>query len=76
MVIRLLEHSMSAGQNEPYYYSAFVPYVFVILIAVLLITVTGYVLYRIRSTEAAGRAIAFRRTEPVIKAMIVIPLSL
>ncbi len=36
----------------------------------------GFALYVKRPSEAAGRAIAFRRAEPVIKTLIVIPASL
>lgn len=57
-------------------YQIVVGYAFVILLAVLIFGTISFFLYRYRSTEAAGRAIAFPKLEPLIKCMLCIPISL
>ena len=47
-----------------------------IILAILVFTVAGVLVYRKRATEAAGKPIAFSITEPFIKAMVVLPFSL
>ena len=44
--------------------------------AALVYTLIAFVLYQKRASEAAGRAIAFRWAEPVLKTLLVIPLAL
>lgn len=53
--------------------SSFLP---ALLAGVIIFTVLSYILYKKRATEAAGNAIAFKITEPFIKFIIVIPVSL
>ena len=50
-------------------------YLWVIVVAVLVYTLIAFVLYWKRASEAAGKAIAFRWAEPIIKTLIVIPAA-
>lgn len=57
-------------------YSNVLPDIMVILAIVIAMTAVDIVIYRIRPTEAAGKAMAFRVAEPIIKTLIVIPTAL
>lgn len=50
-------------------------YLWVIAVAVFAYTLIAFVLYWKRASESAGKAIAFRWAEPVIKSLIVIPAA-
>lgn len=50
-------------------------YVGVLLIAAVLYSLAAYLIFMKRASEAAGRPIAFRIAEPVIKTMVVLPFS-
>lgn len=77
MMIKLVSYAMEYRQgNVGFSYRSMLLYSLVILLAVLVFTALGLVLYRIRATEAAGKPIAFRMAEPVIKTMVVLPVSL
>lgn len=62
--------------NTGFSYRCVVSYSFVIAFAVLVFTVIGAFLYQKRATEAAGRSIAFPITEPFIKSIVVLPVSI
>lgn len=51
-----------------------------VLVKILIITVvtgvTGYVLYAVRPAESCHNAIAFRKTKPVIKILLMVPITL
>ena len=59
--------------KEFYKYDA--SYMWVLAAAAVAYSLAAYFLYLKRATEAAGRPIAFGAAEPVIKTMIVIPVS-
>ena len=50
-------------------------YVGVLLIAAVLYSLAAYVIFMKRASEAAGKPIAFRIAEPVIKTMVVLPAA-
>lgn len=50
-------------------------YVWVLIVAAIAYTLAAYIIYLKRPSEAAGRTIAFPAMEPVIKTLIVIPVS-
>lgn len=62
--------------NTGFSYRCMVPYSMVIFIAIFVFTVIGVLLYRRRESEAAGRPIAFGITEPFIKSIVVLPVSI
>lgn len=45
-------------------------------VVTILLAVLSYVLYRIRPSEAAGKAMAFKKTKMPIKVLIVVPVAL
>jgi hypothetical protein len=47
-----------------------------LLLAIVVYTIIAAVLYMKRASESAGRAIAFKWAEPIVKTMCVIPVSL
>lgn len=51
-------------------------YVWVLAAAAVVYSLSAYIVYRKRASEAAGKPIAFRAAEPVIKTMVVIPAAL
>lgn len=76
MIVRMQEYAEEySGQNAGFSYRCLIPYALVIILAVVIFTLIAIVLYKKRATEAAGRPIAFAITEPFIKAMVVIPVS-
>lgn len=48
-------------------------YVWVLVVAAILFSLLAYVIFMKRASEAAGKSIAFRVAEPIIKTMVVIP---
>ena len=52
------------------------PYVIVWIVLGILLTRIGFKLYMKRPTEAAGKAVVFASSRPVLKIMLLIPLSL
>lgn len=62
--------------NTGFSYGCIMPYSMVILLAIVIFTLIGLWLYKMRATEAAGKPIAFAIAEPFIKAMVVIPTSI
>lgn len=54
----------------------FLPELAIGLVMVVLITALSLFLYKLRNSESAGNAIAFRKTEAAIKFLIVVPISL
>ena len=76
MILRLFEHADPVQMTEPFNYSVYFSYLVLIGIAVLILSICGYLLYLVRPTEAAGKAVVFKASEPIIKAGICIPLSL
>ena len=76
MILRLFEHAVPVQTTEPFNYSVYFSYLVLIGIAVLILSICGYLLYLVRPTEAAGKAVVFKASEPIIKAGICIPLSL
>ncbi len=63
-------------KNSGFSYRCILPYSLVILLVIVVFTLVGVWLYKMRSTEAAGKPIAFSITEPFIKAIVVIPVSI
>ena len=55
---------------------AVLPYCVKWLILAVVLLAAAWFCYRKRPSEAAGRAIAFTKTEPVIKVLIAVPVSL
>lgn len=53
-----------------------VAYIPVIILAVIVYSAIAFILYQRRASEAAGKTIAFKWAEPVIKTMCVIPAAL
>ncbi|MCM1184018.1 MAG: DUF6449 domain-containing protein [Roseburia sp.] len=51
-------------------------YLRILIPAAAVYALAAYVLYRLRSSEACGRAIAFGAAEPIIKTIILIPAAL
>ena len=76
MIIRLFQHVTPSQTAEPFDYSVYFSYLLLIGIAALILSIISYLLYLVRPTEAAGKAVVFKASEPVIKAGICIPLSL
>lgn len=76
MLIKLYSKSYEyREQNIGFSYRSIIPYSCVILIAILVFTVISVFVYRKRATEAAGKPIAFGITEPFIKSIVVLPVS-
>ena len=76
MLIKLYSKSYEyREQNIGFSYRSIIPYSCVILIAILVFTVISVLVYRKRATEAAGKPIAFGITEPFIKSIVVLPVS-
>ncbi len=50
-------------------------YVWVLVVAAVLYSLLAYMVFRKRASESAGKSIAFRVAEPVIKTMVVIPTA-
>lgn len=50
-------------------------YIWVLVVAAVLFSLVAYVIFMKRASEAAGKSIAFRVAEPIIKTMIVIPAA-
>ncbi|MDE7479141.1 MAG: hypothetical protein K2M91_14580, partial [Lachnospiraceae bacterium] len=50
-------------------------YIWVLIVAAVVYSLAAYFIYLKRASEAAGKSIAFHVVEPVIKTMIVIPVS-
>ena len=77
MMMKLNEYAADYRKwNSGFSYRCIVSYSLVILLAIVIFTAIGLLLYKKRATEAAGKPIAFAITEPFIKAMVVIPASI
>lgn len=50
-------------------------YIGVLIVAAVLYSLAAYIIFMKRASESAGKPIAFRIAEPVIKTMVVIPLA-
>jgi hypothetical protein len=75
MIIKLYsEESLSGYPISISTYSY--PYLPKLLLAIVIYTIIAAVLYIKRSSESAGKAIAFKWAEPIVKTMCVIPVSL
>ncbi len=76
MLLKLFDRpyntTMEAAQQ---FYTYDFSYMGIMFAAAAVYSLTAYVLYLKRASEAAGRSIAFCALEPVIKTMIVIPVS-
>ncbi len=57
-------------------YSAIPPDAAGAVIVTVILAVAAYEIYKIRPSEAAGRALAFKKTEMPLKVLLVIPISL
>lgn len=74
VITRLLIPQNDAAERDAYFkYNA--DYVWVVAVFAFFYAVIAFVLYKKRASEAAGKAIAFKWAEPVIKTMLIIPLS-
>lgn len=62
--------------NVGFSYRCILSYSMIILLAIVVFTLLGLLLYKMRATEAAGKPIAFVIAEPFIKALVVIPVSI
>lgn len=72
LFIRLFVPNESVDVQIGYFkYNA--DYIWVIVLAAIVYTLIAYVLHWKRPSEAAGKAIAYRPAEPVIKTLLVIP---
>lgn len=72
LLIRLFVPNERVDARNGYFkYNA--DYIWVIVLAVIVYTIIAYVLHWKRASEAAGKAIAYRPAEPVIKTLLVIP---
>lgn len=77
MLINLFEDIYEYRElNTGFSYRCIVSYSFVIVAGILVFTAVGAFLYQKRATEAAGRPIAFPITEPFIKSIVVLPVSI
>lgn len=76
MLLRLFARpdnlTMEAAQK---FYKYDTSYVWVLVAAAVVYSLAAYILYRKRASEAAGNSIVFRAAEPVVKTMLVIPVS-
>ena len=63
-------------KNAGFSYQCILLYSLVILLVIVIFTLVGVWLYKKRATEVAGKSIAFSITEPFIKALVVIPVSI
>ncbi|GFI21490.1 hypothetical protein IMSAGC011_00260 [Lachnospiraceae bacterium] len=50
-------------------------YIWVLIVAAILYSLAAYIIFVKRASESAGKSIAFRVAEPIIKTMIVIPAA-
>lgn len=74
MLIKLFtQHTAEAHADEWFRYNG--GYLWVIAAAAVVCTGIAFVLYRLRASEAAGKAIAYHWAEPVIKTGLVIPAA-
>lgn len=74
VLITLLVPQNDAAERDIYFkYNA--DYAWVAVVYAIVYTIIAFVLYKKRASEAAGKAIAFKWAEPVIKTMLIIPLS-
>lgn len=64
-----MEAAQKVCQND-------ISYLWVLAAAAIIYSLSAYIIYMKRASEAAGRSIAFHTAEPVIKTMIVIPAAL
>lgn len=77
MIVKLHEYAEEYSEyNSGFSYRCLLPYAGIILLAVLVFTLIAIILYKKRATEAAGKPIAFSVTEPFIKTIVVIPVSI
>lgn len=77
MLLNLYEYAEDYREmNSGFSYRCMASYTVVIIIAIIVFTMIGVALYKKRATEAAGKPIAFAITEPFIKAIVVLPLSI
>lgn len=71
---RLLVPQNDAAERDAYFrYNA--DYIWAVAIFAFFYALIAFALYKKRASEAAGKAIAFKWAEPVIKTMLIIPLS-
>lgn len=75
MLIRLFSQNTDEVIQQDNYFRYNAGYLWVIAVAVLVYTLIAFVLYKKRASESAGRAIAFKWAEPVIKTLVVIPAA-
>lgn len=76
MLVDLFEPRYSGAFQDDTFFRYNADCLWKIAAAALVYTLIAFVLYKKRASEAAGRAIAFRWAEPVIKTLLVIPLAL
>lgn len=72
LFVRPYNTTMEAAQT---FFKYDTSYVWVLAAAAVAYSLAAYFIVLKRASEAAGKAIAFRAAEPVIKSMIVIPVS-
>ncbi len=76
MLLRLFARPYSVTQESAQTFFKYdSAYMWVLIAAAAVYSLAAYVLYLKRASEAAGRPIAFRAAEPVIRTMLVIPVS-
>lgn len=78
MIVKLLRSisSYRMENNQQFLYECLFHQLLFILVAAFIFGFVGFILYKIRPTENSGRTIVFPVAEGLIKAAIVIPLSL
>lgn len=76
MLLKLFSRPNNTTMEEVQkFYKYDTDYVWILAAAAAVYSLAAYVFYLKRASEAAGRSIAFRVAEPVIKTMTVIPFS-
>ncbi len=68
--------SISNSETSYLAYTDHLAYFVKFLFAAVVYTIIALTLYRKRPTEVAGKSMAFSRLEPVVKTMIVLPVSI
>lgn len=76
MLVELFEPRYTGAFQDDVFFRYNADCLWKIAAVALVYTLIAFVLYRKRASEAAGKAIAFRWAEPVIKTLLVIPAAL
>ncbi len=76
MIIRLFASPKNTTMEDAQKFFKYdTSYVWVLIAAAILYSLLAYVIFMKRMSEAAGKSIAFRVAEPIIKTMVAIPVA-